>query len=185
MSELPDARNIPQAKLRPLLDKVRAKVKNHPVVKEMFKEHGVDLKEIDMIPMCFAKMNVSAQTNHGVIYFNIKLVEDGNFDDDDHYLVHEMTHILQQCYGDHPSKGANDGNYLDNEDEVEGFQKQVEYLADTRDEEEAEKYIEQVLDHHDVKDEGEREERKDELMALTRQTRFDELLKLSNNKFAY
>lgn len=159
---------IDQKKLRPVLDKMRKKIKSHPVIKEMFKDYDIDLSEIDLIPMCFAEIGVSARTDHGIIYFNIDLLKDG-FEDDDHYGIHEITHFCQQTTGDGPTKGSADGNYLENEFEIEGFQNQVEYMADSKGEEEAEEYVEQVLDHHSV-NEG-REEKKDELMdAIARRT---------------
>jgi len=149
-----------------LIDKVRARVKQHPTVIAMFKEHGVDLDELDLIPMCFADLDVSARTDHGVIYFNYSLLDDGDFEDDDHYMVHEVTHFLQQTTGNTPTQGADDGIYLDNEAEIEGFQNQTEFLADTRDDEHAEDYVEQVLDHHEVTDTSERDKRKKELLQL-------------------
>lgn len=165
---------IDQKKLRPEIDKIRKKIKKHPVVKKMFDEHDVDISEIDLLPMCFADLDVSARTDHGIIYFNIKLLEDG-FDDDDHYAVHEITHVLQQTTGNKPTQGSADGDYLDNKYEVEGFQNQVEYMADVKDKDTAEKYVEQVLDHHSV-DEG-REDKKEELMdAVARNSNFMKLL---------
>ncbi len=154
---------IPQKKLRASIDKVRAKIKSHPVIKKMFEEYGVDIDELDLVPMCFAEIDVSARTDHGIIYYNIELLdsEDG-FDDDDHYVTHEVTHFLQQTTGTKPTKGAEDGEYLDNEYEIEGFQNQVEFMADTQSDDAAEDYIDQVLDHHEI-DEG-RSAKKEELM---------------------
>src|SRR3990172_6135604 len=98
---------IPQKELRQKIEKVRDKIRNHHVVLEMFEDHDVDISEIDLIPMCFADIDVSARTDHGIIYFNINLLdsEDG-FDDDDHYAVHEILHFLQQTTGSKPTKGA-------------------------------------------------------------------------------
>lgn len=164
---------IDHKKTKKFIDKVRADIKKHPVVKEMFKEYGVDLSEIDLFPICFAELEVSARTDHGIVYLNTSLIEEDGFDPDaiNHYLVHEITHILQQTTGTKPTQGAEQGNYLDNESEIEGFQKQVEYLADTKSEEVAEEYVDQVLDHHDVQ-KG-REKKKDELMdAIARKFEF-------------
>jgi hypothetical protein len=163
MSQEIDLEGIDQKNLRPKIDEIRALIKKHPVVKEMFEEHDVDLNEIDLIPMCFAKLPVSARTEHGIIYFNIKLAEDG-FDNDDHYMVHEITHFLQQTTGDKPTKGSTKETYLDNPAEVEGFQNQTEYLADTRGKEKAEDYVNQVLDHHEV--DGKKREEKEEELTL-------------------
>lgn len=164
MSELPNVQNIDHAKLRPLIEKARQKIKSHDVVKDILDKYDVDESEIDLIPICFAHMDTSARTDHCVIYININLLKDPG--DIDHYLVHEITHYFQQSCGDGPTQGADDGVYLDNDFEIEGFQNQSEYLSDTRDDEEAEKYIEKVLDHHDVNSEKERERRKKELLQL-------------------
>lgn len=177
MSQEIDLTGIDQKKLRPKIDEIRSLIKKHPVVQEMFRDHGVDLDEIDLIPMCFAKLPVSARTEHGIIYFNIKLLEDG-FDNDDHYMVHEITHFLQQTTGDKPTKGSDADNYLDNPAEVEGFQNQTEYLADTRSKEEAEKYVDQVLDHHEM-DGKEREDKEEELSQNVTSTVDQRILQLS------
>lgn len=173
---------IPQKKLRQKINKVREIIKDHDVVKDMFEDHGVDISEIDLIPMCFAEIDVSARTDHGIIYFNISLLdsEDG-FDDDDHYMVHEITHFLQQTTGSKPTKGAEDGEYLENEFEIEGFQNQVEYMADVADENTAEEYVEQVLDHHEY-DGAKAEDKKDELMA-TIANRTIKFVKLAEGEF--
>jgi hypothetical protein len=113
-------------------------------------------------------MDVSARTDHGIMYFSTKLLEDGDFDKDDHYFVHEMTHFLQQTTGDKPTPGSDDGEYLDNPAEKEGFQNQTEYLADTRGDLEAEKYVNQVLEHHDVP-KRKREQRREELLQLAKE----------------
>lgn len=167
MSEFPDTTGIDHKKLRPIIEKVREKIKNHPVIKKMFNDYDVDLEELDLVPMCFANLNVSARTDHCTIYFNIKLLDDG-FEEDDHYMVHELQHFLQQSTGKSPTKGSDSGDYLDNKEEIEGFQRQVEYLSETRDEDKAEEYVDQVLDHHKVYDDDEREERKNKLLELAK-----------------
>lgn len=169
---------IPQQKLRPLIERVRERIKSHEVVQNMFDEYKVDPSEIDLIPMAFANLDVSARTDHGVLYFSTKLLKDGDFDEDDHYLVHELTHFLQQTTGTQPTKGSEEGKYLDNPDEIEGFQNQTEYLAETRNKGTAEKYVEKVLDHHDLSG-NKRETRKEDLMALTRRLRFNDLFKMA------
>jgi hypothetical protein len=169
MSSEIKTKGIPHKKLRPLIEKVRNRVRQHPVVQKMFKKYKVDLEEIELIPMCFADLDVSARTDHGVMYFSTKLLEDGDFDKDDHYLVHEMTHFLQQTTGDKPTPGSDEGEYLDNPAEKEGFQNQSEYLAETRGDLAAEKYVNQVLNHHDVKGKSERRKRRIELLELARE----------------
>ena len=165
MSEEVKTQGVNNRKLRPLIEKVRNRIRNHPVVIKLFEDHGLDPDEIDLVPMCFADLDVSARTDHGVIYFNTKLLEDGDFEGDDHYMVHELTHWAQQTTGSKPTKGSDDASYLDNPAEKEGFQNQSEYIAETQGEDEAEEYINQVMDHHDVKGK-EREKRIDELLKL-------------------
>jgi len=155
---------IDQKKYRELICKAVSSIKKHHVIKDLFKEYNLDLDEIEIIPICFADIDVSARTDHGCIYLNIKLVEDGFYVDKiDHYLVHEIVHWAQQTTGTSPTKGAEDGEYLENEYEIEGFQNQVEFMADTQDEKAAEEYVEQVLDHHNM-DGQKAEDKKEELM---------------------
>lgn len=148
-----------------MLKKMREYLKRDGVVQEMFKEYKVDISEIDLIPMRFGNLDVSAKTDHGVIIFNYRLLMDGDFFKDFSYGVHEMTHWLQQTTGTEPTKSSDDDNYLDNPFEQEGFQNQIEYIANQFGEDEAENYVNDLLDHHDVEDEDEKEEKKETLMA--------------------
>lgn len=161
-------KGIPHEKLAPKLEKIKKRVFKHPVVIDMLKKYDIDEFELDLIPMCFAKIPVSARTDHGVIYINVELAEDGNIKEDDHYIVHEMTHYCQQTTGDGPTKGSDEGNYLDNPIEQEGFRNQTKYIADTKSQEDAERYVDQVLDYHEDsrKDEKKRKERRDCLLAI-------------------
>jgi hypothetical protein len=147
-----------------IISKLKSKIKDHPVVKQMFKDYDISLDELDLFPICFADIDVSAKTDHGIIYLNKSHLDDDPLGKDDHYLVHELTHVLQQTCGDKPTKGAEEGDYLANKYEQEGFQNQSEYIADTRSPEKAEKYIDHVLDYHEVTDKD-REKRKDQLLS--------------------
>jgi hypothetical protein len=147
-----------------LINNVKSKLKKDQVVKNMFKEWDVDIKVLDLVPMCFSDIDVSARTDHGIILFSNKLMN--NFEDSAHYMVHELTHYLQQCYGDKPTTSS--GDYLDNKFEQEGFQNQTEFISKHEGDDVAEEYIEKVLDHHDVDDVNERESRKDKLLSLAR-----------------
>lgn len=158
-------KKVPHSDLMRILDRLRTRLKDNKTVQDMFNEYEVNLDEIDLIPMAFTDLPVSARTEHGIIYLNTALLKDGNIDLEDHYLVHEMTHYLQQTTGDKPTKGSNDDNYLDNEYEQEGFQNQTKYLAETRGNEAAEEYIDKVLDHHDIP-ENEKETRKEKLLNI-------------------
>lgn len=161
---LEQVRSIPRKQQLKLINILKQKVKKHEVVKEMFDEYDVDLDEIDLIPMGFADLDVSARTDHGTILLNYRMLQDGSFLNDDHYLVHEITHFLQQTTGDGPTSGGKD-DYLDNKYEQEGFQNQTEYIADTKGKDVAENYIEQVMDKHEVPEE-EKEEKRDALSGI-------------------
>ncbi len=148
-----------------LLNSVKNKIKKNDVVINMFKKHNVNIDYLDYIPMTFSdSIDVSGRTDHGIIYFNAKLLE--KQDQLDHYCVHESLHWIQQCFSSTATQGANDGNYLDNKFEQAGFKAQTEYLSETRSPEIAEKYIDRVLDHHEVDSKKEREKRKKKLLQL-------------------
>jgi hypothetical protein len=148
-----------------LLNNIKNKLKNNHVIKNLFKDFDIDISELDLYPVAFSDdLDVSARTDHGIIYINSKFIDDPA--QIDHYLAHELTHTLQQCSGTHPTQGADDGFYLDNKYEQEGFQTQTEYMSDTRGDQVAEKYIDKVLDHHHVDNKKEREKRKNELLNL-------------------
>jgi hypothetical protein len=159
------AKKLPYATLNRMIRKMRNYLKSDSVVQEMFKEYGVDIEEIDLIPMRFGNLDVSAKTDHGIIIFNYKLLTDGDFFKDFSYGVHEITHWLQQTTGDKPTQSADDGSYLDNPYEQEGFQNQVEYIAKQFGEDEAENYVDDLLEHHDVDGKKEFKEKKETLMS--------------------
>jgi len=157
-------RKLPYKTLMRFINKAKKHLKNDEVMQKIFKDYDVDISEIDFIPTYFKNMEVSGKTDHGIVYLNFRLLCDGNFSKDYSYLIHEYTHWLQQCCGDKPTKGADDGDYLSNPFEQEGFANQIEYIANTEGKEEAENYVEDLLDHHD-KDGEEKEELKDTLMS--------------------
>jgi hypothetical protein len=158
-----EIKQIPPQMLMRLLNRMKAELKKNPIMQRIFEEYDTDISELDLVPMCFADIDVSAKCDHGVLYFNYKLLCDGDFEKDYSYAIHETTHWLQQCSGDKPTKSADDGEYLNNPYEIEGFQNQVEYLADEYGEREAEKYVDKLLDHHEL--EGQKaEKKKDELL---------------------
>lgn len=161
---------LPHKKLKPALEKIKNRVFKHKVVKDMLKKYDIDESELDLVPICFARLPVSARTDHGVIYVNIDLAQDGNISEDDHYIAHELTHYCQQTTGNKPTPSAEPGKYLDSPVEQEGFRNQSKYIADTKGEEAAEDYIDDVLDYHERtnKDKKKREDRKDCLLAVAR-----------------
>lgn len=162
---LSQVKKLPYQSLNRMLKKLREFLKNDEVVKKMFKEYEVDIAEIDYIPMKFGNLDVSAKTDHGVIIYNYRLLTDGDFFKDFSYGVHEMTHWLQQTTGTKPTQSSDDGNYLDNPYEQEGFQNQVNYIAQHFGDDEAEEYVDQLLEHHEVEDKEEKEDKKETLMA--------------------
>lgn len=157
-------KEIPPKVLLNLINRMKKALKKHPIMIDMFKEYKVPIDELDLIPMKFGDLDVSARTDHGVITFSFKLLCDGDFIKDYMYAVHEIMHFLQQTTGTKPTQGADDGDYLENPFEQEGFQRQIEYVDDTFGGNEAENYVDSLLDHHDVKDSNDREDKKEALM---------------------
>lgn len=146
-----------------ILDRVKKEIKDHPVVKRMFKDYKVPMVEIFLIPMCFKDdLEVSARTAHGCIYFNSSLRDNG-FKDQEHYMVHEIFHYLDQCTGMTPTNGSEAGEYLDNPEEIEAFQNQLEFIHEKQGPKDAEKYVNRVVDHHDLKGKK-REKKKEQLL---------------------
>lgn len=158
-------KKMPYQSLNRMIKKMREYLKKNEVVQKVFAEYDINIEEIDYIPMMFGDLDVSAKTDHGVIIFNYKLLTDADFFKDFSYGVHEMTHWLQQTTGNKATRSSDDGSYLDNPYEQEGFQNQVEYIADQFGEDEAEKYVDDLLEHHEVEDKKEVKEKKETLMA--------------------
>ena len=153
---------IPKSELNKLLTSLKEHLKKEKIMQEAFNKYRIDIEEIDYIPMMFGDLEVSAKTDHGVIIFNYKLLEDGDFLGDFSYGIHEITHWLQQCSGNKGTQSASDGDYLDNPDEKEGFQYQIKYIDKHYGEEKAENYVNNLINYHDVDD---KKEKKEELMA--------------------
>lgn len=150
------------------INDLKEKIKDHEVIQNLLDEWDVDKSVIDLIPIAFKDLEVSGRTDHGVIYLNYDVLDKDEDIDNDHYLVHEITHYFQQCYGDKPTKPAEKGKYLDDKNEQESFQNQTEYIADEYGEDEARKYVEKVLDTHNIDDKIEREEKTDLLLSIAR-----------------
>ena len=175
-------KGLPHKKLAPIIEKLKKRVFDSDVVKDMLKEYDIKREELDLWPICVAKIPVSARTDHGVIYLNVDLFTGGDnnyladessniearVDENDHYLPHEMTHVCQQTTGNKATPGSTDDNYLDNPTEQEGFRNQTKYISDTKGDDEAEEYVDQVLDHHthDKADDKKRDKRREKLLEL-------------------
>lgn len=156
------SQSLPPDVLFLVINRMKRAVKNDDVLRAAFNKYNVDINEIDFIPIYFKKLDVSAQCKHGIIYLNFKLLEDGLDLKDTSYLVHEITHWLQQTTGDKPTQSSDEGNYLDNEYEREGFKNQIEYISEHFGKQEAEDYVDHLLDYHDIKD----DDKKDELESI-------------------
>lgn len=156
-------KQIPPKTLLKLINRAKEFLKRNEVMKELCQEYGVNVSIIDFIPIRFGDLDVSARTERGVITLNYKLLCDGDFFKDYHYLIHECQHYFDQCYGKKPTPGADDGDYLSNPAEERGFQRQLEYIDHMFGKDEANRYVEHLLDHHEV-DDAERDERKEVLM---------------------
>ena len=158
------ARSISPKTLLKLINRAKKHLKDNKTIREMCKEYSIDTSILDIIPIKFGDLPVSARTEKGIITLNYKLLCDGDFFKDYHYLCHEIQHWLDQCLGERPTKGADEGSYLDNEAEQKGFQAQLEYIDDTFGKDEADTYVEHLLDHHKVDDDQDRKEKKEVLM---------------------
>ena len=158
-------KNFPPSLLLKLINRAKQYLKQDEVMQKICEEYGIPIDYIDHIPTMFSDLDVSAKTVKGVIYLNYKLLCDGDFFKDYGYLIHEYCHWAQQTTGNGPTKGSDEGEYLDNKYEVESFQNQVEWMAKEFGENEAEHYVDNLLEHHEL-DEEEAEDKKDELMTL-------------------
>lgn len=147
-----------------LINKARKNVKESQTYKDLCKEWQADPDIIDYISICFGDLPVSARTTHGIITLNKSLIEK-DLNELSHYIAHEIDHVFSQCLGDKSTKGSsNSEDYLDNPHEIDAFQTQVKFIAETEDQNEAEKYVEKVLKHHDLSGKD-KKEKKEELLS--------------------
>jgi hypothetical protein len=155
---LKEARSLPISFLNRLINKAKKHLKNDEVWQRICKENEMEPDIIDYIPTKFGNLDVSAKTDHGIIILNYKLLCDGDFEQNYSYLVHEYSHWFQQCFGEKATQSADDGSYLDNPAEEEGFTNQVEYIANTEGEDKAEEYVDDLLEYHEVDDKNDKKE---------------------------
>jgi len=125
-------------------------LKTDPTMNDVFDKYQVSIKELDYIPIYFDDLDVSAKTSKGVIILNFSLLEDGDFFEDYSYMVHEITHWLQQTTANKPTASSAGENYLDNKYEQESFQRQVQFIHDQIGEDEAHEYVDDLLEYHQV-----------------------------------
>lgn len=147
-----------------IIQKALQEVKQSDTFKNLIKKYQADTEEIDLIPICFTDdLPVSARTAHGIISLNSKLKEKPETIPG--YLMHELTHVLQQCWGNSATQGSDKDNYLDNEYEIDGFQEQNAFISETKGKPAAEEYTSKLLNHHNFHGK-ERKDKKEELLQL-------------------
>lgn len=158
-------KKLPPKLLLRMINCAKEYLKHNEVMQKICNDYNVDINDIDYIPTTFSDLDVSAKTDHGIIYLNYKLLCDGNFFKDYGYLIHEYTHHWQQTTGNGPTKGADDGEYLENKFEQEGFQNQLEYMANEFGIDEAEDYVENLLKHHEIESKKDKKELTEVLLS--------------------
>lgn len=146
-----------------VIEKIKKEFQSSDTYKDLCKKHKLDSDHIELVPICFKPLDVSARTENGIIYLNEKLLN--NLDSVGGYLCHEYTHTLQQTLGEEATEGSTDDTYLDNAHEIAGFAQQTKYISETKGDDEALDYIEKVMDHHKVP-ESERQKRRRQLLKL-------------------
>lgn len=156
---------LPPATLLRVINKAKKLLKKDEIWKKLCEEYGEEVDVIDYIPTYFKNLDVSAKTDHGVVYLNYRLLLDGLSIKDISYLIHEYTHFFQQCYGKKATQSSDDGNYLENPYEQEAFTNQVSHINENLGEEEAQDYVDNLLDYHEVDDKKEKNELEEILMS--------------------
>lgn len=147
-----------------LLEAIVSLLKQSDVVKRLFEKYDTDIEDIDKMPIALVDLPVSAKTKNGKVFINKKLLDDGDFEDHVHYIVHEATHWLQQKDGYARTKNRRDFDYLDLPEEIEAFKTQIEFMKEFYGKEVAEEYVDDLLDFHEFKGK-EREKKKTELIG--------------------
>lgn len=155
------SRKLSVSKKLNLLDKIKKFIRKDDFTIELFKEYKKNIDMVDEIPIDFvSEMDVSAQTVNGAIKLNEKLASKP-FVIILRYVVHELVHVFQHMDGleDDGSKK----NYLDNKDEVEAFQKQIEFDANNNGKDKAVQYTKKLIKFHKYP----KNKRKEKLEELT------------------
>jgi len=146
-----DIEKIPKDKLLKLINVGKKHIKKNKIVIDMFDKEGVDLDYIDLIPIYFKSLDVSAQTIKGVIYLNYKLAEENV--DFNSYLVHELTHFVSQITGTKATKNTDDlygKDYLESPEEIKAFKNQIQYIDKEVGKNEADKYVNNLIKYHKI-----------------------------------
>ena len=162
---LATVKKLPYRSLNRLITKAKEYLKKDEVWQDICKEYDETADIIDLIPVMFGNLDVSAKTEKGVIILSYKLLTDGDFFKDYSYLVHEGRHFLDQCFGEKATQSSDDGEYLHNPYEQEAFSDQIKYIDEQFGENEAEKYVDNLLEHHEVDDKKEKKELEEVLLS--------------------
>jgi hypothetical protein len=137
--------------MKALIKKLKKEIKKEDEYIEKCEEYSKDPDFINGVEISFDdNLDVSAKTVNGEIFLNGKLFDGGDWDDQMRYVIHEITHVMQQEAGKVKEKTDRD-DYLDDENEIEAFQAQLSYMSENESPEEIQKYLEQLLDHHGIK----------------------------------
>lgn len=148
--------------MNPIEEFLKTLASNKIVIK-MFADYGMPISAIYNIDFEFVNLNVSAKTKNKKIYLDRSLLEVKNFDEQVHYLVHEMCHYLQQVTGKIASDQEHE-DYLDKKSEVEAFSRQIDFMNEVYGPEHGFGYAESLLDFHKFKGK-ERENKLKELLG--------------------
>ena len=144
------------------IKKIRTELKKDPIVLKMFKKYKVDISKIDNVPISFdSDIDVSAKTVDGEIFLNSDMLYD-DYKEYIHYVVHELTHVLQHITGKCNNGLNSDIEYLDIPSEIEAFKEQLKFKEKTDSKKEIGKYLKKLFDRHDLN----RKERKKKIKEL-------------------
>jgi hypothetical protein len=142
------------------INKLKSLVKKEKAMIEKAKEYKKGIGFIDDVNISYDDLDVSAKTVNGDIFLNNKLFESGDMCDNVRYVVHELTHCLQQDAGFVEGPTSKE-NYLKDPKEIEAFQTQS--LVMDQHGQDAQEYLEHLVDYHGL----EGKERRKALKKLT------------------
>ncbi len=149
-----------------LFAEIRKHMKNSDIAKECLKEKKIGSWIFDAFPLDFDDIDVTAKTVNGTIYLNPKVLK-MDFKIVMRYVIHEFVHVLQHINEEKKGDKKSDKNqdYLDREDEIEAFQKQIKFDAKVRGPEAAEKYVDELLEFHEIDNKKEKKKKKTLLLG--------------------
>jgi hypothetical protein len=145
-----------------VLSDIRTSLMNDEIAKSICEENDMGGWFLKSVPISFDKIKVAAKTINGKIILNPKLIKKP-FKIIMRYVIHELVHAIQHVEDFGKNQDDKDDDYLDRNDEIEAFQRQIEYDSKTRGPDEAEKYVDNLLEYHDIP-KSKVEEKKSEFM---------------------